>query len=385
MKKYWLIVLIGLVLARIFLGSLSYNNDLNNNLNWSDKISSNGTRGFYEQNFYPYSAANYPPLITGVYYYLDQIAKTLAPTKYKWRTTFNKIPTILTETVAIIIGFSVSPLMLIIYLFNPGIFYNSVLWGQTEGLVAALIFIALYLLMKKKKPLWSALIFVLALQAKQSAIIFLPLYLFLYYRQTKNFYKTVITAAGSGLVYSLFFIPFYGAEFLQKSIGFLADSAQGQSLEASVNALNLWFLLGLNRIPDNNGWIVSYQTWGIILGLAGIAGTIWIVSKKVSFENALIAAGLTNFAVCMFMTRIHERHLLPSLVLLIPLAIKTKRNLAAYLIMSLIYFANLYLIWHEQFAGFNLNILKAFSLIQILIFGFFIYRFLQKKSRQAQN
>ncbi len=384
MKKYWLLIFFVILIARVSISTLSYNRDLNNNLNWTDSIKNFGFSGFYERDFYPFSAANYPPLITGLYYYLDKSSQRLFPGNYEARTTFNKLPTIVVESLMMSLSIIISPVFFIVYLLNPGIFYNSVLWGQTEGLVAALIFLSIFILMRTKYPIYSALAFLGALLVKQSAIIFLPLYILLVYSKLK-LNKTIGILVGGLLLYSLFFIPYYGSGFFKQSISFLLDSSQGQSHFASVNALNFWYMLGLNKVPDSLGGITSYQNMGLIISAFFILLIIYILRKRINFDNTLAAAGLINFAVCMFLTRVHERHLLPTLVLLIPIAIKSKLNFAIYFVISGIYFLNLYLIWHEMFANFDHSTLVTLSLMLVASFVYFLYQFFQSKKTPEES
>jgi hypothetical protein len=189
----------------------------------------------------------------------------------------------------------------------------------------------------------------------------------------------------SGIIYTISFIPFYPHDFITKSFVFLLDASQGQSPLASVNALNFWYMAGLNKVPDTYVWLISYRLYGIALSVFFIALIIYILRKRISFENTLIAAGLTNFAVCMFLTRIHERHLLPSLVLLLPLALRSKMNFVVYAAVSLIYFVNLYLIWHEKFASFDFQTLEILSFILVASFFYFLVKFfgLKKTSQEV--
>ena len=383
MKKYWLLIFVLVVLGRIYFSTLSYNNDMNNNLNWVDSIRNNGLENFYDRDFAPYSQANYPPLITSAFYASDLVAQKLYPDNRVARATFDKIPTIIVESFMIAFSLTfLSPLVFLTYLLNPGIFYNSVLWGQTEGLVAALVFLSLYLFFKKR-PIYSSLAFTLSLLVKQSAVIFVPLVAFILWK-IYGWKKFLIGICASIVLYAAWFIPIYGSSFFFKSFIFLSDTSQGQSPYASVNALNYWYLLGLNKIADSQGNFISYQVIGILLAVLFIIMAIYLFARRRSLDTALISAGLINFAVCMFMTRIHERHLLPTLVLIIPLAIKSRMNFFVYIAISLIYFMNLYLIWHEAFASYNINILKLLSFILIASFIYYLFEFF-KLSKNAKS
>lgn len=362
-----------ILILRIFVSSLSYNGDVSNHLAWMNSAEENGFNGLYERDFSPHSQANYPPLIMFAYYAVDSLP-WVANDDYATRATLNKLTTVTVETIAMAWFFFIFGLpMFFVYLLNPGIIYNSLLWGQTEGLIAALICFSLYFLSKKK--LWPSFIFLtLTLLVKQSALVFLPLFFFAALR-IFGYRKTILASLSGILLYLVSFIPFYRADFLQSGIKFAISSAAGQSHYASVNALNFWYMLGLNNISDTIGFPISYKLIGWVIFIAAAILIIKTLYKKIDTTNLLIAAGLTNFAACMFLTRIHERHLLPSLVLLIPLAIKSRSNFVMYILVSLIYFYNLYLVWHGVFGLYDDLILRLFSLVLVLVFLYFYIGF----------
>jgi len=386
MKKIYLylIIFIALFAVRFWVSTFSFNNDMLNHQAWVESIAKDGFAGFYDREVEPFAKPNYPPLITAGFYYLDNAAQSLHISDYNIIFALYKIPAVIVETIAIVLLLAIAgPFAAIVAAINPGVAYNTLLWGQTEGLVSGLILICLYLL-NKKRPVWALVVFALSLLVKQSAIIFLPL-IFIILFKNFNIKKALISIGALALTTLVPFIPFAGIGFTSFAFKFFLDASAGQEhqWQASVNALNFWFLAGQNLIPDSVKFLaISYRLISIVItGLLILFILFNFIRKKYSLENSLLAGALINFAVCMFLTRVHERHLLPSLLLLVPFAIKSGRSFALYAIMSFIYFANLYLIWHGEFFSFDQNILKALSLINVLIFIYFLY--IQSRPKSA--
>jgi hypothetical protein len=353
---------------------------MNNHFAWVSSIREGGLADFYERDFEPFAKANYPPLINESFYVSDLLAEKISPEDIKIKAALYKAPAILMETIVfVILGITLSPLLLLILLINPGIFYNTLLWGQTEGLMASLIVLSCYFCFRRNKSYLTWLFLILALLVKQSALIFFPLF-FVFSLKQFGIKKSILPALVSIVVFVISFTPYYGWSFIPQSINFLLVESQGQShqFQSSVNALNLWFLSGKNLLPDNLGDPVSYRNVGIgIMGFFYIYLLFLAFRAKLSFKQSLILAGLVNFAVFLFMTRVHERHLLPTLILLSPIIIEDGiLGIIIYISISLISFYNMYLIWNEKFSSYNFEILTWLS--SILIAGFLLVLFITR-------
>lgn len=375
-------IFFALLIVRFWISTLSFNNDMLNHQAWVKSIKTGGFEGFYSRDVSPWASPNYPPLITASFYYSDVLANKLHLTDYKVIFALYKLPAIAVETAAIVIILAVfGPFCAIIAALNPGIIYNTLLWGQTEGLVAGLVLLCLYLFFKKF-PFWAMICFALALLVKQSSLIFAPLVFLILF---KNFplKKTFWPLVGFLILIFISFIPFAGKNFTTFTISFFQNASAGQAhqWQASVNALNFWYATGLNLVKDSTMFLnFSYRNISIVVTAILFVVIVYRFYKsKYSFENSLLASGMINFAVCIFLTRVHERHLLPTLLLLVPLAFKTGLNFVCYLALSSIYFINLYLIWNAKFYTTNENYLKILSIINIAIFIYFLFVWSRQK------
>lgn len=386
MKKYWLLILVLLLVVRFFVSTLSYNNDMNNHFAWVQSIKTDGLDGFYERDFSPFAQANYPPLITETFFLSQKLSDSLHLENQKLSFALYKVPAVATETAAIILlGVCFSPLLLVVLLVNPGIFYNTLLWGQTEGLVAAFVVFSIYFIFKRKLYL-SWIMFSIALLFKQSAIIFFPFLLLVSIKQF-DYKKVIMPVLLSFTLFAVCFIPFYPHNFLTGSIKFLINDSQGQQFLSSVNALNFWFLIGKNNISDLNTFIgLNYRLIGMaITGIFYVYILYLAIKTKLDFKKSLILAGFINFAVFLFMTRIHERHLMPTLILLSPIILEGYLEFLLYGLISLIGFYNMYLIWNERFRFTAFAPLATLSFLMVAGFAVLLYLFSKRALTKPTN
>jgi len=87
---------------------------------------------------------------------------------------------------------------------------------------------------------------------------------------------------------------------------------------ATANAFNLWTLLGGQPVKDSNiFFILSYKTWGTILFLIciGIAFAYLLKKRKSDFAMYFASFFILSSAFT-FITRMHERYLLPAIIFL---------------------------------------------------------------------
>src|SRR3990167_5226026 len=174
-KKHPLLILFSLgLILRLCLIFLDFSFDVNSFITWGRDAFVLGFRGFYERpssavfaNVYP----NYPPLAVYLFYLsLVLFVRKLFPKKKSY-----------------------SMLAASLVLFNPAFFYNSAYWGQTEAISIFFLLLSFYFLLFSKKAVVVTILFTLALLSKQSAIVFVPVFLLLYFLKFKmNVVKGVL-------------------------------------------------------------------------------------------------------------------------------------------------------------------------------------------------
>ncbi len=401
-KKTLLLVLIAGLLLRVFLIPVARHGDLNNNISWGQELLTRGPANFYEHEEWPFSAPNQPPLYIWVFGATSVIQNTaysvihslnqalpVFPSPIVWwfeqwgELYIAKIPGIIADlgiayVVYRFVGGKKGLLLSAVWMFNPMTWYNSAIWGGTDGIVNMLGLFALVSLANRRLLSFSFFI-TLSILFKGSLLIFLP-FLTVYIYVQKYPLKQWMHAAGVGLLTFLFvtilfhpqgdvlvwFFNLYTERFLPGEIGSL-----------TANAFNVWWLVDPGKTLDSHVFIgLPARVWGILwtllIYLLILIKTFYRQkSPRLFLPLAIIA--LTSF---MLMTRIHERYLYPFFPLATIALSKFKWLWIPYLVLSIAHLMNLY---HLFWAPGNALLENAFlnpSLmiwLSILNVGIFVY------------
>lgn len=251
-----------------------------------------------------------------------------------------------------------------IYIFNPAIWANSSLWGQVDSLTALFSLLAVYL--ANINPVFSAISLSLGTLVKpQAALAAIPI-LFIVWRDRWRISKLLTYGLVGGILFVLGFVPFYNdignpiwrPDGLPNFILSRLDQTLNQYPYTSVNAFNFW---GLSAFWQPDTW-QNIVGWVLVLVFSAIAS--FKLRKNSHAEYLLLAwVMLVGF---LFMTRLHERHLLPVLA---PLAVSISLYpslVFSYAILSFVYTLNLYYayIWITQ------EFREIFSQIQVIFLIF---------------
>jgi len=147
-----------------------------------------------------------------------------------------------------------------------------------------------------------------------------------------------------GLLVFLFgFVPFAGG---REPVGFVAERlgvTLGQYPYTSVNAFNFWGIWGFWR-SDGGDSLLSLKSAGYLMA-AALIGVAWLRSSEkrlVGWVKKYYLSGVIFLITFLFLTRIHERHLLPALAPLVILGCVSRLYLVIYGGLSLSYILNLY-------------------------------------------
>lgn len=193
------------------------------------------------------------------------------------------------------------------YLWNPAVLLAGPWWGQVESVAVAWT-LGSALAWWEGRPGWAGVLFALgALTKPQYALAGVLLLV----GSAQGRPAHLLAAAGgcvaavvaSGLVFGL-------------SPWGLARVALGASATypyGSVNALNLWYLLGLNWRPDSAQVLgLPAVVWG---GLLTLAAAVWagrLVAGRGDVGLGALAGGWMVAAAFSLATRMHERYLFPA-------------------------------------------------------------------------
>lgn len=374
MKKILIIFVLALVL-RLSVVFVAHHGDLNNNISWGNLALDRGLGGYYEGGSWPYSNPNQPPLTI----------LTFAGTSYVWKSVENvswflnnkfrafpssfiwfwegkgmdlmvKFPGIIAD---VIIGYMIYKFLrkkkskkaifvTCVWLFNPVIWYNSAVWGQTDPIVNLLALASIILLLKR--DLIKSLVFlVLSILFKGSLAIFIPViiaYAIFQKYSVKKWVTSIFFGMATAVLASVWFHPkwdlfvwlfnLYRNRVFPGEIGYL-----------TANSFNFWWLVNPGKILDSTLYLgVPARVWGIIVMLGTFVILIFYLWKKQNEKRLLISLAVISIASFLFMTRIHERYLYPFFVPATILLGFVPGIVTPYIIYSLTHLLNLYnLFW----------------------------------------
>ena len=412
-KAIYLIVLLAFIF-RLLLVPVAHHGDLNNNISWGNTAVSNGLNGFYEIEKWDYSAPNQPPLyillftLTSLTYkffnnliwYLNNTFPAFPSASVwfwqRWGMEYLvKLPSILADIgIAYLIfsyfkkkkNYKTATLLATVWLFNPVVWYNSSIWGQTDAIVNFLGLVSIIFLLKKKLC-WSMVFFTLSLLFKGSLAIFVPILIIIAISQKHSFaiwIRSLLVSLGVSTVILIWFhpyldIPLWFFKLYQQRI------LPGEIGDLTANAFNFWWLIDSGKTLDSK-LLFGIQARIVGYGLV-IAATMPILLKlknKISDQRIFLSMAMTALFTFLFMTRIHERYLYPFFPVATIILGFIPTFLLPYIFVSLFHLLNLYyLFWIpplpalEMLYGFPVfaNTL-AFS--TILIFVYLYFNFLKK-------
>jgi len=279
---------------------------------------------------------------------------------------------------------------LVLYSFHPAILVLSGYWGQVDSIPAFFVLLAI-ILATKNKFLGSWLFITIAVFIKLQSIIFIPIIFLLnlikkkynLFDLTKNILLSLILAI---LIISPFLINGTFISFVKTVF-----NSVGYYKYVSLNAFNIWWPLtngDYKTMPDTEKLFnaIPYFYVGLFLFfIAYLFALIILYYKNDRFMIYMIASFIA-FAFFMLPTQIHERYFFPLFALLVMIVWRNRQLLAIYLILALVFFANIFCVLLQEKGG--QSIFQALeggvkwphwltqnygTIINIIIFIYFIY------------
>lgn len=354
--------------------------DIYNHLDWGNRFLILGPKNFYNNSVWGVSWANQPYGSMTLFAILAFINKSIFSLLWWLNTHFSIFPSFIIPIVEaklhiwlvklpfiifdILIGWLIYSIVkkirpksaifaTCLFLFNPIVFYNSAVWGQTDSLINFLSLFGLYLTYQKNY-FWGILIFSLSYIFKLSLIIYLPLFFLILITDIHNFKKILLSIS-----FSIFLIIAGGWFFSTYSnpISWLIHmyidlvlNRQGSML--SGNAFNLWSVIkgfDFTIHEDISIFGVKAKLIGQITTIALIFPIyLKLITHKINLKNILINCFLISFTTFLFLTNMHERYLYPLFpVLSILIGIKTNIiSTKGYILLSILHLINLYNLWY---------------------------------------
>ncbi|MDX2002520.1 MAG: hypothetical protein SFW35_08805 [Chitinophagales bacterium] len=293
------------------------------------------------------------------------------------------------------------PLFLLV---NAAYLYNSYLWGQFDSIYTAFVLFS-FLLALREKGTWSMIFYILALNMKIQAIIFLPLLSLVLLpqclRKPLRITQYLLAAVAMQVV---ILIPW----IITGSVGKVWQVAVGSVdfyPKVSMGALNIWeLIISRTQLEGEDTqllWGMTYKQFGLLnfciasffalfpLLLASLK--VW--RKQMTFNEDyqrlfFLSAALIALVFYYFNTQMHERYCHPAMILFFAYCWYI-RNYWLYILFSIAYFLSLekagkllYLPNYNTmiFKGWFVSIIFA---IILLISYYQLYRKFQLKNEWA--
>lgn len=380
------IIIIALVIRLLLSPVPGYIDDVNCYNKWAITGAKYGISNIYKE-----SRCNYPPfylyilMFTGkIYLSYPELLST------SWANILIKIPSIVADIVTAILIFLIakrfdldlkkSCLLMIFYLFNPGIIYNSSYWGQTDSFVTMLLFASLVLLVNKKEIL-SYMFFTLAFLTKMQSVFFFPLFiLFIFY----NFrYRGLVKFLATAMITTFsVLMPFILNNTLDGPIGVYKKSI-GFYPYVSIDAYNLWYLIGGSRQMRDTIKLfdlISIRDIGLLLvGIIYIFIIIYYLAEQSKEKNMFFLYSIVIFSFFMLSTQIHERYLFPFFAFFLIIYFQGSILRIIFWVVSYAYFMSLVgvLPFLQNFIykdyPFGREIIAIINLISLVVLIYFIF------------
>ncbi len=398
-------------IAAVYLPLSGLSNDIGSFAAWGQRMASLGPGAFYEPGYF----SDYPPGYLYVLWVLGAAGAALAPIVGQDATGgLVKIPGILADIgVAWLLfaiarrwggeliertRFNVSPGTLglaaaTIYLFNPGVVFDSAVWGQVDS-VGTLVLLATVFALGRGWTEAAAFGAVLALLVKFQFAFLIPVVLIvgvkrhLFGRSSDPRLAArdplrVLTSLAVGVVsLTLLMLPFGMLIYAPLAggnptglLGILPEadpttSLVGKLVEAAntyqgltINAFNLWRNpwsgLGdtLGHYGDDRtiaivlgGFSMTWQHVGTLLFAIVALGALYCVARRDDMRGVLLASLVLAIAFFVLPTRVHERYLFPALAIAAPLVFSGRAWPWIYGGLSVVFFANVYWAYSDDWS-----------------------------------
>jgi Gpi18-like mannosyltransferase len=284
-------------------------------------------------------------------------------------------------------------LLIVMNTINLGFVYNTLIWGQVDGIGAAFAIASTYFLWKERY-IWSCIFLLLAINVKFQSLIFAPLWgvLFLFsIIRRKEWWAILISLLVSAGLQLLILWPFLSDRDSLLTIWHIITESVDKFPLLSLNAMNFWYMVKSGDLFNVNDkeiflWGITYKKAGLILFstsylllLLPVAITLFKdrLATKLKKEQVFIMGALIALSFFYFNSQMHERYSLPAFVFIIAYSFYS-RDFIPYILLSIASFLNLErvlrwlylpnydtLIFHPRFIASIFTILIIYLFVQL--------------------
>lgn len=374
---------------------------------WCSQIQESGLGNAYNQG------SDYPPLI---HYFLWGYGKFFDNgNKIVENFRYFRIFVLCIEFIGYLLILSYSKnyqnsfFYLIILALNPAVFYDNLIWGQTDGLLTTLLLFSLFAA-ANQQVIWAIVFYFLAFNFKFQSGVFLPILVLLLLpnilQNRKELKKFILALFIIVLIEIIILMPFILAGKMQDVIRVFKESFSKFPI-VTMNAYNFWvhrFGNDINFEKDNQlvGGL-TLKAWGLMLFfISSFFALLPLFIKQLGrwmkrdvlanlqlIDLMLLSAALVNLLFFYFPTEMHERYSYPGLIFIAAYAIRNG-HYWAYFLFSLALLLNMErVLTYLQLSDYHIILFNIkFVSIVYLATIVFLFRELYLKNRifsQAVN
>ncbi|MFC3803738.1 glycosyltransferase family 39 protein [Cohnella sp. GCM10012308] len=311
---------------------------------WANHVYEAGLHGFYTADIF----VDYPPGYIYVLYVVGLLQKLMhIGYPSAGSALLLKLPSIAADLASSYVllriarprfGAAAGAAIASLYLFNPMVFHNSVVWGQIDSFLALFILLAVWAIAAGKLPYATAAV-AAAVLIKPQAIVAIPvLLLALAVRRSRKAWGESLLYGAA--VFILLVLPFsihQSPDWIVERYKAMFDSYP----YATLNAANLYGLLGLNGVKVTAA-MAFWSNLSVVLIVAYVVWLAWRHRKLQAAPRWTYLAYLTFLLVFVLKTSMHERYGYPAvaLALLTYILLKDRRLLWMFLGLTFTHFAD---------------------------------------------
>lgn len=248
-------------------------------------------------------------------------------------------------------------LFCLLILLNPAYLYDSLLYGQWDGIYTTLVFMSFYYALKNRLAL-SILFFFVALNAKIQGLVYLPVIAFIWLEHQMEKFEPlrILKALVPFVIFQvLILLPFaISGDLLQ--VFNVGVNMVGRYPLVSMGANNFWFFVFDNPLKEldlRGHWGLSYNSIGLItfctaMFVIFVPVLVYFVRKvmrkdylgRFPVDKLLLMGVLIPVVFFYFNTQMHARYAHSAILFGGCYALYTRRYLI-YALVSTAYFLNL--------------------------------------------
>ena len=367
--RFILILGAGFILRLILSLFLTYENDFLAWKIWGSQIEEVGFSKFYDTFW-----CDYMPGYLYVLWALDRVSSAFPQLSTE---ILFKLPANLADLgISITIFYALrrittlrnAMIAAVVYFFNPASLSNSTFWGQVDSFHALPILLSIICAMGRRFVL-SGIFAALAFMIKPPSIVIFPVVGLIaiepllrdYRKPTLKTFIPAIKIALAIIVTSIILtLPFIWDKLETFTYIFTGPlelimarftAAYEQYHAASLNAFNFWGSFAMWKNDSIPFLGLTYKSWGTII-FTLIYTVISLLLSRVVYKSRgerdrdftyiiFQAVTLIIFSLFLFITRAHERHLLPAIVFFTLLTYRSWILWYLYAIVSLVYVVNM--------------------------------------------